>query len=395
MISYAARMGRLPPYIFADLERLEDEMARKGVDIISLGIGDPDLTPPSVVTDSLKEALNEPGANNYSSSAGETYFREAVVEWYHKRFGVTLSPATQVCSLIGSKEGIANVGRVLLNDGDKALLPDPGYPVYAQGSTILSDGVPVFFPLDSEKGFQPEFSGLRVDENSKLMFLNYPSNPTGAVAGEQTLEQAVQFCKKHNLVFCYDNAYSEIAFDSYRAPSALEVDGTSECTVEFNSCSKMFNMTGYRAGFAVGNEKVISGIKKVKAQIDSGLPKFVQRAAATALNRFFDPDLLKQLQAKNQIFKGRLEILVRGLREAGFHAAVPKATFYLWVNVGMSGAEFVKQLLKVGVVATPGEAFGSNGRDYVRFSVTAPTSRVVEAVERLQKAELAAVRRAE
>jgi LL-diaminopimelate aminotransferase len=395
MITYADRLERLPPYIFADLERLQEEMTSKGVDMISLGIGDPDLGPPMVVTESLKEALSEPGSYNYSSSAGEAYFREAVAEWYGKRFNVSLNPETQVCALIGSKEGIANVGRVLLNDLDKALLPDPGYPVYAQGSVMLSDGVPVFFPLDSDRAFQPDFSDMKVEEKSKLIFLNYPSNPTGAVADSLTLERAVEFCKQHNLVLCYDNAYSEIFFDSYRPPSPLEIDGSLECTVEFNSCSKMFSMTGYRVGFAVGNEEVITGLKKVKAQIDSGVPKFVQKTAATALNRYFDPDLSKELEQKNRIFKERLEILARGLRKIGLRTNAPKATFYLWANVGMNGAQFVKQLLKVGVVATPGGAFGSNGTNYARFSVTQSTSRIIEAVERLERAELEGVRRAD
>ena len=388
MINYANRVERLPPYVFADLERLQEDMAKKGVDIISLGIGDPDLPPPNFVTDALKNALNEPGSNNYSSSAGESYFREAVAEWYQKRFNVTLDPETEVCALIGSKEGLANVGRVLLNDDDKALLPDPGYPVYAQGATILSDAVPVTFPLKAEFDFRPNFSDIAVDNKSKLIFLNYPSNPTGSVADRNTLQKSVDFCREHNLVLCYDNAYSEISFDSYKSPSPLEIDGSLECTVEFNSCSKMFNITGYRAGFAVGNRKVIAGLKKVKAQIDSGIPKFVQKAAATALNRYFDAAVSQELEMKNQVMRQRLEILAQGLGEIGLKATIPKATFYLWVNVGMDGAEFVKQLLKLGVVATPGGGFGENGVNYVRFSVTQSTQRIAEAVERMQKLDL-------
>jgi len=387
MITYADRIGRLRPYIFADLEKLQEDMAKKGVDMISLGIGDPDLRPPSIVTESLKEALNEPGSNNYSSSAGESYFREAVAEWYRKRFKVNLNPETQVCALIGSKEGLANVGRVLLNIGDKALLPDPGYPVYAQGATILSDGIPAGFPLEAERAFQPNFSDIRVDDRSKLIFLNYPSNPTGAVAENNMLQTAVDFCRQHDLVLCYDNAYSELSFGFYRSPSPLEINGSSERTVEFNSCSKMFNMTGFRVGFAVGNEKVIAGLKKVKTQIDSGIPRFVQRAAATALGRYFDDDLSKELEENRRVVKERLDILAQGLRKIGLKATAPNATFYLWVNVGMNGAEFVRQLLKVGVVATPGEAFGKNGINYVRFSVTQPTDRVVEVVERIEKIE--------
>ena len=388
MIEYAERMNRLPPYIFADLERLQTEMEKKGVPLISLGIGDPDLPPPKLVTESLTEALSEPTSNNYPSSAGESYFRKAVADWYERRFNVKLDPETEVCALIGSKEGLANVGRVLLNEGDKALLPDPGYPVYAQGGTILSDGEPVVFPLQKDAGFQPDFSEIKTDDKSKMLFLNYPNNPTGAIPREDTLEAAVSFCRKHNLVLCYDNAYSEICFDSYRSPSALQIDSSAECTVEFNSCSKMFNMTGYRVGFAVGNKRVIAGLKKVKTQIDSGVPKFIQRAAANALNRYFDSGLSIELKKNNEVLQERLVMLTQELKKIGLNATIPRATFYLWVNVGMDGGAFVRKLLELGVVATPGEAFGGNGRNYVRFSVTQPTSRIAEAAHRLANLQL-------
>jgi LL-diaminopimelate aminotransferase len=393
MIDYAERVNRLPPYIFSDLEKLQAEMERKGVDLISLGIGDPDLPPPELVIESLKEALNEPGSNNYSSSAGENYFRKAVADWYERRFNVSLDPETEICALTGSKEGLANVGRLLLNDQDKALLPNPGYPVYSQGATILSDGEPVVFPLYEDAAFQPDFSKMTVDVKSKILFLNYPSNPTGAVASEDTLDEAVNFCRRHNLVLCYDNAYSEICFDSYRSPSALQSDSSAECTVEFNSCSKMFNMTGYRVAFAAGNKKIIAGLKKVKAQVDSGIPKFIQKAAATALNRYFDSDLSAELKKKNEIVKERLVILAEGLKQVGLSASVPRATFYLWVNVGMDGGDFVRSLLELGVVGTPGGAFGSNGTNYVRFSVTQSTNRITEAVHRLGQLQLENVQR--
>jgi LL-diaminopimelate aminotransferase len=384
MTNYADRLDKLPAYIFADLERLQSDLTQKGVDIISLGIGDPDLPPPRIIIESLKNALTEPGSSNYSTSAGEGYFRSSVAEWYRKRFGVALDPNSEVCALIGSKEGLANIGRALLNPSDKALLPDPGYPVYAQGSTILSDAIPVVFNLTGET-FQPDLSNVHVDDRTKLLFLNYPCNPTGAVAEEGMLETAVNFCTKHNLVFCYDNAYSEICFGSYRSPSVLQIHGAMECAVEFNSCSKMFNMTGYRVGFAVGNRKVIAGLKKVKAQTDSGLPRFIQRAAATALDNYFDFDLSTERKSNNEILKERLDILVQGLQAIEIEAKAPKATFYLWVNVGTDGATFVKELLKLGVVATPGTAFGANGTTYVRFSVTQSTNRIQEAVQRMRK----------
>jgi len=382
-MNYANRLEKLPPYVFADLERLEDDLTKKGVDIISLGIGDPDFPPPRIVTETLRNSLTEPGSSNYPTSAGEDYFRIAIAEWYRKRFGVTLDPGTEVCVLIGSKEGLANVGRVLLNPGDKALLPDPGYPVYAQGSIILSDATPVSFNLTGEN-FQPELSKIPVDDRTKLLFLNYPSNPTGATVTKETLQATVEICRTHNLVLCYDNAYSEVCFGSYQAPSALQIDGAAECSVEFNSCSKMFNMTGYRVGFAVGNKKVIAGLKKVKTQIDSGVPKFVQKASAIALDSYFDSELSTERNTNNGTLKERLDCLVQGLREIGIEAKAPDATFYLWVNVG-DGATFVKELLQLGVVAIPGEAFGVNGKKYVRFSVTQSTNRIDEAVQRMRK----------
>lgn len=393
MISYASRVDRLPPYVFADLERLEEDMARKGVEVISLGIGDPDLPPHPIVTESLREALSEAGSHNYSSSAGESYFREAVAEWYGKRFGVTIDPEEEVCALIGSKEGLANVGRVLLNPGDRALLPDPGYPVYAQGCTILSDAIPVIFQLEPKEAFQPDFSKIEVGDQTKLFFLNYPTNPTGSVARNGTLQKALEFCNEHNLVFCYDNAYSEISYNSYRSRSPLEIDGSKECTVEFNSCSKMFNMTGYRAGFAVGNKKVIAALKKVKAQVDSGIPKFVQRAAATALNHYFDSGFREVRERNNAVLQERLEILAKGLCKIGLKATVPKATFYLWVEVQMDGAEFVRELLRVGVVATPGEAFGKSGKNYVRFSATQSTDKIIKATKRIEEIGLEKTRK--
>ena len=227
---------------------------------------------------------------------------------------------------------------------------------------------------------------MNVDPKTKLLFMNYPSNPTAAVTTKQVLADAIRFCLEHNLTLCYDNAYSEIAFGSYNSPSALQLDQSTRCSVEFNSCSKMFNMTGYRVGFAVGNKEIITGLKKIKAQIDSGIPRFVQRAAASALNRYFEPDFKRERDKNNRILEDRLDVLVSGLQTVGLHPIKPEATFYLWVDVEMDGTEFVKRLLNVGVVATPGEAFGKNGKNYVRFSVT--TSKVAEAVDRIKRISL-------
>jgi LL-diaminopimelate aminotransferase len=336
----------------------------------------------------VREELQVLGSNNYSSSAGEDCFRRAVADWYKTRFNVQLNPDKEVCTLIGSKEGLANIGRVFVNPGDRTLLPDPSYPVYAQGSTILSDATPATFRLEAETGFQPDFPGMNADSKTRLLFLNYPNNPTGAVATEETLRKTVEFCRQHNLLLCYDNAYSEVCLGNYQAPSALQFDIVKEHTVEFNSCSKMLNMTGYRVGFAVGNQKAIAGLKKIKSQIDSGVPKFIQKAAASALKRYFDSDLSQELRKNNDTLLERFNSLVRGLRKIGLEATIPRATFYLWVNVGMNGVAFAKELLKLGVVATPGSAFGQTGNNYVRFSITQSTDRIAEAALRMEKLDL-------
>lgn len=377
------RLGRLPPYIFAELERLQEEYRRRGVEFISLGIGDPDLPPPASLVEDMVKALREPYSHNYSTSEGEPYFREAVAQWYKRRYGVDLDPDLEVCAVIGSKEGLAHIGRAYLDVGDRALIPNPGYPVYAQGSAILSDAQAVEFNLYEERGFQPSFEDISVGPRTKLLFLNYPSNPTGAVATERTLAEAMEFAHRNNLLLCYDNAYGELVYDSQHSASPLQLKGAKDCVVEFNSCSKIFSVTGYRVGFAVGSSEAIKSLKKVKYQIDSGVPKFIQRACANALIRYFDDEFVAELDSNRKTYRRRLEVLTEGLRKLGFRATMPQATFYLWLNVGCDGLLFAKKLFEVGVVATPGEAFGSNGKNYVRFAVTQPEQRIAEAVERI------------
>lgn len=378
----AHRISRLPPYIFAELEALQEQYERKGLRLTSFGIGDPDLPPVREFMSALYEALRENGFHNYSSSAGERFFRVAVSEWYYKRFGVSIDPDREVCALIGSKEGLANIGRAYLNPGDRVLVPDPGYPVYAQGATILSDAEPVKFDLSAETGFQPDLEAVRLNGREKLLFMNYPSNPTGTVAKERTLSEAVRFCNEHDLLLCYDNAYSETVYER-RAFSPLEFDSDKKNVVEFNSCSKVFGVTGFRVGFAVGNERAISLLKQVKAQIDSGVPKFIQRAASTALDRYFEPGFQEELAERRNVYRRRLDVLVRGLRSLGYAANMPEATFYLWLNAGMDGSQFAKKLMAEGVVVTPGVAFGSNGGNYVRFAVTQPEEVIRECLENL------------
>ena len=253
---YAERIKRLPPYLFAEIEKIIKEKKAQGIDLISLSIGDPDLPPPKFVIEALKEEVANPKNHNYSFSQGEPDFREAVAGWYKKRFNVDLQQ-DQVVALLGSKEGIANIARAFINPGDRVLVPDPAYPVYANGSTILCDGTAVPLPLLEENGFKPDFEAVNA-KNAKMMFLNYPNNPTAATVDKEFLKEAVDFAKDNNIILCYDNAYSEITYDGYRAPSILEVDGAMDVAIEFHSLSKTFNMTGDRIGFAVGNKQLVS-----------------------------------------------------------------------------------------------------------------------------------------
>lgn len=374
----AERIGRLPPYVFADLERLEDEKRREGVDVISLGIGDPDLGPPQFVTDALVEALGRDSFHQYSSSQGERFYREAVAEWYGKRFGVSVDPDREVCALIGSKEGLANIARAFVDRGERVGVPDPGYPVYSQGAALLSDGLPVTLRMNDS--FLPEYP---FPENLAAVYLNYPNNPTAAFAGRDDIDRFVEAAQDGGSILCYDNAYSEQYFGDRRPPSVLQTKHSIEGVVEFHSLSKTFNMTGFRAGFAVGDEKLIAGLKKVKSQIDSGIPKFIQAAGAAALGRYSGAGRPVELEENAAELEARMRCLVDGLRRLGFEAAMPGGTFYLWLPVAGDGSEMVRAMIEVGIVATPGMAFGSAGRRYVRFAVTAPKERIEEALRRM------------
>lgn len=378
----ADRIGRLPPYIFADLERLEESKKKEGVEIISLGIGDPDLPPPKFVSEQLVEGLKGKDAHQYSSSAGERFFREAVAEWYMKRFGVNLDPDSEVCALIGSKEGLANIARAIVNPGDRVGVPDPGYPVYSQGAALLCDGVPVRFSLDSS--YLPVFP---LPPDISMAYLNYPNNPTAAFADRGDIDRFVEAAREAECVLCYDNAYSEQYFGDNLPPSILQNRHTREGVVEFHSLSKTFNMTGFRAGFAVGDPELIGALKKVKSQIDSGIPKFIQAAGSAALGMYRGKERPKELEDHARELERRMSRLVAGLRELGFDAVMPSGTFYLWLKVKGDGAEMVKHMIDSGVVATPGGAFGEMGRNYVRFAVTAPLENIDEAIDRIGRSD--------
>ena len=380
-VEFADRVKNLPPYLFAEIEKLIKEKKAQGVDLISLSIGDPDLPPPPFIIASLKEEVANLKNHNYSFSQGEPDFRQAVADWYRKRFHVDLCQE-EVIALLGSKEGIANIARAFVNAGDRVLVPDPSYPVYANGSTILNDAIPVSMPLLQENGLKPDLEAVN-PEKAKMMFLNYPNNPTSAIVDKAFLKQVVEFAEENNIILCYDNAYSEISFDGYKAPSILEVDGAVDVAVEFHSCSKTFNMTGDRIAFAVGNKQLISGLAKVKSQIDSGPPVYIQKVAAKALTSYSSDEQPDFLKMTNQIYTERRDVLVDRLRSMGFKCDKPKATFYVWLNCKSNSMGFATKLLNVGVAVTPGIGFGAHGENYVRFSLTQPKERIEEACKRM------------
>ena len=378
----ARRVKNLPPYLFAEIEKLINEKKAQGVDLISLSIGDPDLPPPSFVIESFKKEVSDLKNHNYSFSQGEPEFRQAVSEWYRKRFHVDLEQ-NQVIALLGSKEGLANVGRAFVNPGDRILVPDPAYPVYANGTAILNEGVPISMQLLEENGFKPDF--CRLDgSKAKMMFLNYPNNPTAATIDMGFLREAVDFASDNNIILCYDNAYSEVSFDGYKPPSILEVDGAMDVAVEFHSCSKTFSMTGDRIAFAVGNEQVINGLTKIKSQIDSGPPVYIQRVASQALRSYDSDEPPEFLKKNNKIYAERRDILIDSLSNMGLECAKPKATFYVWANCRSNSMKFATKLLEVGVAVTPGVGFGVHGEGYVRFALTQPKERILEACDRIR-----------
>ena len=381
---YADRIKRLPPYLFAEIEKIIKEKKAQGIDLISLSIGDPDLPPPPFVVEALKQKVADLKNHNYSFSQGEPEFRQAVSEWYKKRFNVDLSQE-QVVALLGSKEGIANIARAFINPGDQVLVPDPAYPVYANGSTILCDGTAVSLPLLEEKNFRPDFDAIDA-KKAKMMFINYPNNPTAATVDKKFLKEAVEFAKDNKIILCYDNAYSEITYETYQAPSILEIEGAMDVAIEFHSLSKTFNMTGDRIGFAVGNKTLVTGLTKVKSQIDSGPPVYTQKVAVKALAAYSNREPPEFLKKNNQILQERRDLLVETLNKIGYQCNKPKATFYVWVNCKGDSMKFAAKLLDSGVAVTPGVGFGKYGEGYARITFTQPKERIVEACSRIASA---------
>ncbi len=377
---YADRLSSLPPYLFARIDAMKAAKARSGADIIDLGVGDPDLPTPPHVVEALCVAARDPANHHYPSYAGMPAFREAVAGWYGRRFGVDLDPGTEVLALMGSKDGIAHVPEAFVNPGDVVLAPSPGYPVY-RTSTLFAEGVLHELPLTAENGFLPDLDAVPADvaRRAKLLFVNYPNNPTSAVAPPSFYDEVVAFAREHGIVVVSDNAYSEIAYDGYRAPSFLETDGAREVGVEMHSLSKTYNMTGWRIGMAVGNPEILAGLGRVKTNVDSGVFDAVQHAGIAALSGPQDC-----VAAACRIYQERRDVLVQGLRSLGYDLPTPKATFYVWLPVEDS-MDFAARLLdEAAIVATPGVGFGPHGEGYVRFALTRPVERIEEALARME-----------
>ena len=377
------RLSKLPPYLFKELDRKRDEVRSRGVDVIDFGVGDPDLPTPEHIVKRLCEAAHDPATHRYPAYSGMRLFNESVARWYERRFGVQLDARSQVVTLIGSKEGIAHMPLAFINPGDVALVPDPAYPVY-KIATLFAGGEPVHMPLLDRNGFLPDLGAIPSDaaKRAKLMFLNYPNNPTSATAGLDFFNEVVSFAKNYDLIVCHDNAYSEMCFDGYVAPSFLQVEGAKEVGIEFHSLSKTYNMTGWRLGFAVGLEDAISGLGAIKSNIDSGAFDAIQYAGIEALE-----GSQRCVEDMRAVYQERRDILVEGLRDVGLRIEAPKATFYLWIKTpeGYGSAEFSTFLLeKVGIVTTPGNGFGPSGEGFVRMALCVNKERSLEAVKRLK-----------
>ncbi len=383
----AQRLKVLPPYLFAELDRRKQEKIEQGVDVIDLGVGDPDLPTPEPIVEALKRASEKPENHRYPSYVGMKAYREAVSRWYKRRFDIDLNPDSEVIALIGSKEGIAHFPLAFVESGDVVLCPDPAYPVYKIG-TIFAGGEPYTLPLREENDFLPDLGSIpqNIVERTKIIWINYPNNPTSADATEEFYKDLIKWAKKHNIIVASDNAYSEIYTGERKPISILQIDGARDVAIEFHSLSKTYNMTGWRIGMAVGNEELVKALGKVKTNIDSGQFNAVQEAGITALE--LPDDELDKLRA---IYRERREVMSRALKEIGLKPHESEVTFYIWTKVpeGYSSADFVGRLIdEAGIVCTPGNGFGDAGEGYFRISLTVPTERLVEAAKRIENLKL-------
>lgn len=378
----ASRVAKIPPYLFARIDKKKEEARKKGLDLIDFSIGDPDIPTPGFIVKKMQEAVADPKNHRYPSYDGMYAYRKAVADWYLKRFSVELKPEDEVVALIGSKEGIAHFPWAYLDEGDIALIPSPGYPVY-KITTLLAGGTPYMMPLLEENGFLPRFDAIpeEVFRKAKFMFINYPNNPTGAHADDAFYEEALSLAKKYDFVLCHDAAYSEVTYDGYKARSILEFDTEKKYSIEFHSLSKTYCMTGWRIGFAVGNRDAVQNLGKLKTNIDSGAFDAIQVAAIEALSS--DQESVASMRS---VFQKRRDLIVEGLASIGISVPKPLATFYIWARVpgGYTSADFAEKLIEEkGVVVTPGSGFGDEGEGYFRISITTGEDRIKEAVERM------------
>jgi len=376
------RVQNLPPYLFVEINKKIAEKKAKGEEVISFAIGDPDIPTPSHIIDRLCQAAQDPANHRYPESEGLPELRQAITGWYERRFGVSFDADKEVLPLIGSKEGIAHIAFCFIDPGDTALVPDPGYPVYSV-SAMLAGGRPYYIPLREERNFLPNFSAIPdyILKKTKLLWINYPNNPTGAVADSDFFNKVVKFARQHDLVVCHDGPYSEVAFDDYQPVSFMQADGAREIGVEFHSLSKTYNMTGWRIGMVVGNATMVDALKRLKSNLDSGIPQAIQYAAIDALSASQDC-----IPEHNAIYQRRRDLIIEMVNNIGLEAIVPKASLYVWAKVpeGYNSVDFTTDLLEqVGVAVTPGIGYGKSGEGYVRLSLTIPDVSLVKGLSRL------------
>jgi len=381
-LRFANRLAELPPYLFVEISKKIARKKESGEEVISFAIGDPDMQTPEHIINSLCKAAREPENHHYPETEGLSELRKAIAEWYNRRFGITLDADSEVLPLIGSKEGIGHIAWCLLNPGDVALVPDPGYPVYSI-ATVLADAKPYYMPLLQENGFLPDLESIPKDiiKKAKIIWINYPNNPTGAVADIDFFKRITDFAGENELAVCHDGPYSEIAFDGYSPVSFLEANGAKDVGIEFHSLSKSYNMTGWRIGMAVGNPEMIDALKRFKSNLDSGIPQAIQQAAITALS-----GSQESIKEQNEIYMRRRDLVIEALQDIGLKAVAPKASIYVWAKVprGYTSAEFATDLLdKVGVVVTPGNGYGPSGEGYVRLSLTISDAGLVKGLSKL------------
>jgi LL-diaminopimelate aminotransferase len=382
-IVYNDKLKKLPPYLFIEIDRKKKEAMARGADIIALGVGDPDMPTPEHIIKAGQEALTKPANHQYPFGSGMLSFRTVIADWYKSRFNVELNATNEICTLIGSKEGIGHMHLGFINPGDVVLIPEPGYPVYNTG-TIFTDGTPYFMPLLEKNSFLPDLDAIPQDilKKAKIIFMNYPNNPTSAVAPREFLVKLVDFAKKNNIIVAYDNAYSEMYYEE-KPMSFLEIPDAKEVGVEFHSLSKTYNMTGWRIAWVCGNKDIVAGIAKVKDNYDSGAFQAVQEAGICALT-----SSQNCVEDMRKMYKERRAVLCDGLSKLGWQITKPKATFYVWAKIpkGYTSAQVVGKLLdECAIVCTPGNGMGVSGEGYVRFALTVPVPRIKQALERIAK----------